>query len=212
VSPGGRARWTRLAGAALLGGAAVALWLGWSSGGLARLDPTRRSVVFLGNSITAGDGVTPEVTFPRRLATALAVPVQNAGISGDTTWRALGRLSADVLAHRPRLVVVELGVNDAVDYHRPPEETLRNLREIARRLRKAGARVVLVYTPFDEFGHDAYRLGLRRIAERERARFIEHFYDGIVPGLTVDGIHPTPEGHALLADRLEPLLRELLGR
>ena len=192
--------------------AGAGVYAGWSSGWLKRVDPTRRTVVFLGDSITAGDGVSPEVTFPHRLGAALGVPARNAGISGDTTWGALKRLEADVLAHRPKVFVVELGVNDEVDYHRPSEQTLRNLRQIARRLRKDGARVVLVYTPFAEFDREVYRQGLRAIARREHAGLVENFYDGIVPKLTVDGLHPSPEGHAVLAARLAPVLREILGR
>jgi len=109
------------------------------------------------------------------------------------------------------VVVVELGVNDEVDHHRPAGETLATLERIARRLRKSGAAVVLVYTPFGDFDRDVHRQGLRDIARRERARLVESFYDGIVPHLTVDGLHPSVEGHAVLARRLEPVLRELLG-
>jgi acyl-CoA thioesterase I len=193
----------------LVGAAAYGAWSGPWPG--SPVDPTRRGVVFLGDSITSGDGVAPDVTFPHRLGVALGVPVWNAGISGDTATGALRRLDADVLVHRPRVVVVELGVNDEVDYHRPAPETLATLRQIARRLRKSGAAVVLVYTPFGDFDREVYRQGLRDIARRERARLVEDFYDGIVPALTVDGIHPTAEGHALLARRLEPVLRDLLG-
>jgi acyl-CoA thioesterase-1 len=173
--------------------------------------PSRRGVVFLGDSITSGDGVAPDATFAHRLGIALGVPVWNAGVSGDTTTGALQRLGTDVLVHRPRVVVVELGVNDEVDHHRPASETLATLERIARRLRKKGAAVVLVYTPFGDFDRDVYRQGLRDIARRERAPLIESFYDGIVPHLTVDGLHPSVEGHAVLAGRLEPVLRELLG-
>jgi len=195
----------------LLGGAAfVALSL-WARRGFSG-DPTQQTVVFLGDSITSGDGVSPEVTFPHRLGAALGVPVWNAGISGDTTARALQRLDADVLVHRPRVVVVELGVNDEVDHHRPAAETLAMLRRITRRLAKQGAAVVLVYTPFGTFDHPVYRQGFRDLARRERVRLVADFYDGIVPRLTVDGIHPSVDGHALLARRLEPVLRELLGR
>jgi acyl-CoA thioesterase I len=207
-------RWTRRwvvgAGLLLLAGTAAAIawprvWRG-PSGTL-----SRHGVVFLGNSITSGDGVTSDATFAHRLGVALAVPVWNAGVSGDTTTGALQRLGTDALAHRPRVVVVELGVNDEVDHHRPAGETLATLERIARRLRKSGAAVVLVYTPFGDFDRDVYRQGLRDIARRERARLVESFYDGIVPHLTVDGLHPSVEGHAILARRLEPVLRELLG-
>jgi acyl-CoA thioesterase-1 len=180
-------------------------WRGHSGG------PGRQGVVFLGDSITSGDGVAAADTFVHRLGATLGVPVWNAGVSGDTATGALRRLGQDVLDHRPRVVVVELGVNDEVDQRRPAAETLATLERIARRLRRRGAAVVIVYTPFGEFDREVYRQGLREIARRERARLIESFYDGIVPQLTVDGLHPSAEGHAVLARRLEPVLRELLG-
>ena len=194
----------------LLGGAAFVASSFWARRGLSA-DPTRQGVVFLGDSITSGDGVSPEVTYPHRLGAMLGVPVWNAGISGDTTTGGLQRLDADVLARRPRVVVVELGVNDEVDHHRPAAETLATLRRITRRLVKKGAAVVLVYTPFGDFDHPVYRQGFRDLARRERVLLVEDFYEGIVPRLTVDGLHPSADGHALLARRLEPVLRELLG-
>src|SRR5262245_28120003 len=68
-------------------------YVAWS-GGLVRraVDPTRQGVVFLGDSITSGDGVPSDVTFTSRLGVALGVPVRNAGISGDTATGALQRL------------------------------------------------------------------------------------------------------------------------
>jgi len=85
-------RWTRRwvvgAGLLLLAGTAAAIawprvWRGPSG------TPSRHGVVFLGNSITSGDGVTSDATFAHRLGVALAVPVWNAGVSGDTTTGAL---------------------------------------------------------------------------------------------------------------------------
>jgi acyl-CoA thioesterase-1 len=199
--------WAVAAGLMLLAGAVAAiawprLWPG---------EVSRQGVVFLGDSITSGDGVPPEATFAHRIGVALGVRVWNAGVSGDTTSGALRRLGTDVLAHRPRVVVVELGVNDEVDHRRPVSETVATLEQIVRRLRKRGIAVVLVYTPFGDFDRDVYRQGLRDIARRQRARLVESFYDGIVPKLTVDGLHPSIEGHAVLARRLEPVVRELLG-
>lgn len=188
-----------------LGGAA---WHGWPG----PLDPTRQVVVFLGDSITSGEGIPPEAAFPILLGRALGVPVRNAGVSGDTSGGGLRRLQSDVLVHRPKLVVVVLGVNDVVDYHQPPAETLGNLRQIARRLRKDGAGVVLVHIRLAEFGSEVYREGFREIARRERAWLVEDFFAGVYPRFTPDGLHPSREGHARLATRLEPLLREILAR
>lgn len=174
-------------------------------------DPTGTAVVFLGDSITSGHGLPPEVAFPHRLGVALGIPVHNAGRSGDTTAGGLARLHADVLVHRPRLVVVELGANDA--FRRVPvRETLANLRAIVRQARAAGAGVLLLHVGIPLPGAAAYREGLRAIAREEGAALQEDVLEGIVPALTSDGLHPTAAGHARLAARLGPVLRELLGR
>jgi lysophospholipase L1-like esterase len=193
--------------------AVLAGYWAWSGRGAAlpALDPTRQTVVFLGDSITSGHGLPLPATFPLRLGAALGIGVRNAGISGDLSAGGLQRLAADVLAHRPKLVVVELGVNDA--FRRlPPAQTVANLRAIVRRLRDDGAGVVLVHIDPRPLGPDAYRQGYRDVAREEGAWLVEDFLSGVAPDLTTDGLHPTEEGHARLAARLEPLLREILAR
>lgn len=189
----------------------AAYW--WWTGGrtpLPALDPAREIVVFFGDSITSGHGLPLEVAFPHRVGEALGIPVRNAGISGDTTAGGVRRLGSDVLAHRPKLVVVELGAND-VFRRVPREQTYANVRAIVRRLREEGAGVVLVHIKMGSWGGDALE-GYREIARSEGAWLVEDFLDGVVPNLTTDGLHPTAEGHARLATRLEPLLRDILRR
>lgn len=191
----------------------IALGLYWASarrGTLPTLDPTRDTLVFLGDSITSGHGLPLEVTFAHRLGATLGIQVKNAGISGDRTAGGLQRLEADVLAHRPRLVVVELGVNDAFG-RLPTDTTLGNLRAIVRRIRASGAGVVLVHINPFPIVPDTFRQGYQDIAREEGAWLVEDFLSGVAPALTTDGLHPTADGHARLAARLEPLLREILG-
>jgi len=198
--------------AGLLIGAAWALWpraLDRSAGTGARsVGPT---VVFLGNSITSGHRLSVDAAFPHRLGQALGVPVVNAGISGDTTEGGLSRLERDVLAHRPRLVVVELGVNDMFGRW-PRERTVANLQTITQRIRTQGAGVILVHIALPGVAGDGHRRHLREIARAEGAILVEDFLAGVVPGRTYDGLHPDERGHALLAERLLPVLREALGR
>ena len=208
--PIGSRRLAPLAVLALLGVAAYALWPGGRGPRLPD-DPGRRTVVFLGDSITSGHGLPLEVAFPHRLGAALGVPVRNAGISGDRTEGGVARLQDDVLAHRPRLVVVELGVNDIFG-RVPRERTVENLRTIARRVRTAGAGVLLVHVRLPGVLGDGYRQDLREIARSEGAWLLEDFLEDVVPGLTTDGLHPNAEGHARLATRLEPVLRDVLAR
>jgi len=196
----------------LLTGAVWALWpraLDRSAGTGARsVGPT---VVFLGNSITSGHRLSVDAAFPHRLGQALGVPVVNAGISGDTTEGGLSRLERDVLAHRPRLVVVELGVNDMFGRW-PRERTVANLQTITQRIRTQGAGVILVHIALPGVAGDGHRRHLREIARAEGAILVEDFLAGVVPGRTYDGLHPDERGHALLAERLLPVLREALGR
>jgi acyl-CoA thioesterase-1 len=168
-------------------------------------------VVFLGDSITHGHRLPASVAFPHRLGQALGVQTINAGISGDTTDGGLRRIERDVLAHRPGVVVVGLGVNDA--FGQSPRETVtRNLRTITERSRAAGARVILLHMAVPGVAGDGYREGLREIARAEGATLVEDFLLGVVPAHTYDRLHPDEQGQAMLAERLLPILREAIGR
>jgi acyl-CoA thioesterase-1 len=167
--------------------------------------------VFLGDSITSGHRLPADVAFPHRLGQALGVPVVNAGVSGDTTDGGLGRLDRDVLAHRPYLVVVELGVNDAFG-RRPRETVAANLRMITQRILAEGAAVVLLHIAIPGVAGDGYRNELRDIARSEGATLVEDFLAGVVPARTYDGLHPDEKGQAMLAERLLPILRQALDR
>ena len=81
--------------------------------------PKPGGIVMFGDSTTAPRGAVK--VYSSRVDTALqsigsSLSVHNAGVSGDTTSAALKRLQADVLAHEPRVVVIQFGINDsAVD-------------------------------------------------------------------------------------------------
>ena len=197
---------------------ALAIGVGWAvwpraprlspGAGAPAGDPT---VVFLGDSITHGHRLSSSLAFPHRLGQALGVRAINAGISGDTTDGGLRRLERDVLAHRPRVVVVALGVNDAFG-QRPRESVVQNLRTITRGIRAQGAQVVLLHTAVPGVAGDGYRSDLREIARAEDATLVEDFLEGVVPAHTYDGLHPDEQGQAMLAERLLPVLRAALDR
>jgi acyl-CoA thioesterase-1 len=169
------------------------------------------TVVFLGDSITHGHRLPRNAAFPYRVGQALGVNAVNAGISGDTTDGGLRRIDRDVLAHRPRLVVVGLGVNDAFG-GRPAEAVAQNLRVITQRIRAEGAQVVLLHMAVPGVAGDGYRDDLREIARTEGATLVEDFLEGVVPAHTYDRLHPDEAGQAMLAERLLPTLRRALGR
>jgi acyl-CoA thioesterase-1 len=197
-----------LAGVLLLG-TAWALWPRPAHRSPAASGPAGTTVVFLGDSITHGHRLAQEVAFPYRIGQALGVRAINAGISGDTTDGGLARIERDVLAHEPRLVVVELGVNDAFG-QRPREGVIANLRAITQRIRAQGAQVVLLHTAIPGVAGDGYRQDLREIARAEGATLVEDFLSGVVPAHTYDGLHPDEQGQSMLAERLLPVLRQAL--
>ena len=86
------------------------------------------AVVFLGDSITQGWGDSLDPSFP-------GLKVANRGISGDTTRGVLFRLQEDVIALRPRGVVLLIGTNDLED-GAPPEMVTSNLKLILAALRR----------------------------------------------------------------------------
>ena len=78
-------------------------------------------VAFMGNSITAGQYVDPDLRWTalvsnallsEYLATSVNFHVLNRGVSGETTRQGLERFPADVQQHRPDIITLQFGLND----------------------------------------------------------------------------------------------------
>ena len=167
------------------------------------------AIIAFGDSLVAGNGTSGRGDFVSVLSTRLGVPIINAGRSGDTTGAALSRLQGDVLARDPRVVIVLLGGNDLLRGV-PQAQRLANITQIVERIRAAGAAVILVGltdTLINPFG-----ASLEDLADRTEATFVPGILDGVLGrhDLMADGIHPNNAGHRLMADRIEPALRELI--
>lgn len=177
-------------------------------------------VVFLGDSLSAGLGLAEADAFPAVVEGLLRrnghrVDVVNAGVSGDTSAGGLSRIDW-VLRQKPDILVVELGGNDALR-GQPIENIEGNLRQIVGRGRDSGARVVLLGMDLPtNYGPDyAGRFAemYERIAREEKAELVPGFVReiGTDPSMMQpDGLHPTAEGHRLLAESLLPYLEPLV--
>ncbi|MEM9800235.1 MAG: arylesterase [Planctomycetota bacterium] len=178
------------------------------------------TVVFLGDSLTAGLHLTPDLAFPAELQRRLVesgdpFELVNAGASGDTSRGGVTRLPWLLRNADPDVVVVELGANDGLRGVKL-SATEDNLREILAAVRDAGARPLLVGmnvpANLGEYADDFAAL-YPRLAEELDVPLVARFLDGVggVPEMNLeDGMHPNPEGHVRLAANVEDALRAVL--
>ena len=203
----------------VLASCAVAGWGFGSRDAGASAEPV---IVALGDSLTAGLGVLPDEAYPSLLETRLRregyrYHVVNAGVSGDTTAGGFRRVDW-VLRSQPTLVIVALGANDGLR-GQSVEAMRANLTEIVQRLRAGGAGVLLVGMRVppnygDEYGR-AFSAVFADVSRATGVPLAPFLLDGVAgnPRLNQpDGIHPTAEGQRLMANRLWPYLKPLLGK
>jgi acyl-CoA thioesterase-1 len=177
-------------------------------------------VVFLGDSLTAGLGLDADQAYPLLVEKTLEkeghpVRVINAGVSGDTTAGGLARLDW-LLSQKPDVVVVGLGGNDGLR-GLPLKEAEQNLREIVRRSKEAGARVLLLGMQIPPNLGPEYTKGFAemypRIAKEMDVPLVPFLLQGVggIERLNqADGIHPTAEGQVKVAETVAPYVEGML--
>ncbi|MGH7401462.1 MAG: arylesterase [Candidatus Rokuibacteriota bacterium] len=181
-----------------------------------------RVIVAFGDSLTAGLGVPADRTYPALLAERLEregydYKVVNAGVSGDTTAGGLRRVDW-ALRLEPEIVILELGVNDALRGQKLAS-VRANLEQIVARFQAAGARVLVAGMRLppnygNRYAEDFHRL-YGEVARARNAPYMPFLLDGVgaIARLNqADGIHPTAEGYAIVVDRLWPYLVPLLRK
>lgn len=183
-----------------------------------------RTLVFLGDSITAGYGLDnpgaeayPALIQEKIRAASLPWRVVNAGVSGDTTAGGLRRLDW-ILRQQVDVLVVALGGNDGlrgID----PKVTRDNLQAIIdrARLKQPAIRIVLVGMQMpanmsEEFAR-RYREIFPELAARNQTPLVPFLLEGVgaVPELNQpDLIHPTARGQSVIAGTVWTYLRSVL--
>jgi lysophospholipase L1-like esterase len=193
-----------------IGALLVSLWSACSGIPQSARPTGGENVIAFGDSLVAGHGASEGRDFVSLLSDRLGVPVINAGRDGDTTASALTRLDRDVLGRNPRIVIVLLGGNDFLR-RVPTDETFRNLGTIVERIRTRGSAVVLAGVSVGLLS-DPYRGRYEALADRTSSVLVPDILNGVIghPDLMSDTIHPNDRGYAIVADRLEAVLRELI--
>jgi len=184
-----------------------------------------KAILFLGNSLTAGYGLDATQAFPALIQDRIDslgwnFKVINAGQNGDTSAGGLRRI--DWLLRREfHVLVLELGINDGLrGIH--ADVTRQNLQAIINRTksRYPGVKAVIAGMQVPpNLGEDygsSFRAIFPQLAKKNGAQLIPFLLEGVGgnPGLNLpDGVHPSAEGHKIVAENiwkvLEPLLRSM---
>ena len=183
-----------------------------------------RTLLVVGDSLSAEYGLPRGsgwvALLERRLAEQrIGFKVVNASISGDTTSGGLSRLPALLKQHRPVVVVIELGGNDALR-GLPLAGTRDNLLAMTRQAKAAGAKVLLVGMQVPpnygrKYGEDFQQL-FADTARSEQAALVPFLLAGVADGpdagrlFQPDRIHPSAEAHPRMLDNVWPPLKPLL--
>ncbi len=168
-----------------------------------------QTIICFGDSLTYGTGAGKEMDYPSQLSTMIDKPVINAGVSGDTTTRALQRLERDVLSKFPDLVLITLGGNDlknGVDR----DVAFGNLKTIVESIQDTGARVIVggLSFPIRDRG---FGRAYRELADETGAALIPNIFEGIMGNrkLMSDPIHPNDAGYKKIAERFYEVILQL---
>jgi acyl-CoA thioesterase-1 len=184
----------------------------------------RATILVVGDSLSAEYGIPRGsgwvALLEKRLAEQkLAYPVVNASISGDTTAGGRSRLPALLTQHRPKVVVIALGGNDALR-GLPLDMTQANLTEMARAAQAAGAKVLIVGIAVPpnygrKYGEDFFRL-FGTVAKAQGTALAPFLLAGVADGpdademFQPDRIHPKAQAHPKMLDNVWPALKPLL--
>lgn len=182
----------------------------------------KKNIVFFGNSLTAGYGLSPDQAFPALIqkridSLGLTYQVANAGVSGETTSGGITRI--DWILQQPvDIFVLELGANDALRGVNLSVIT-NNLQGIIDKVKAKypQAKFLLAGMQITPNLGQEYSNGFRdlfgELAKKNSIGLIPFLLQGVGGEVALnqqDGIHPTAEGHRIVADNVWKELEKLL--
>lgn len=203
---------------------ATALACAFAGGGAAAAVPAGKEIVVVGDSVSAEFGLTRgsgwvALLGQRVAAEKLPWTVSNASISGDTTSGGLARLPTVLKQRHPKVVVIELGGNDALR-GLPMSDTRKNLDAMTTLAEATGARVLIagmmVPPNFGRKYQAEFAQMYADVAASHHAALVPFIFAGIADRpdaddwFQADRIHPVAKAHPIILDNVWPRLKPLL--
>jgi acyl-CoA thioesterase-1 len=180
------------------------------------------SLLFFGDSLTAGYGLSPEEAFPALIEKELnkkkrMVSVTNAGLSGETSAGGLARIDW-VLRQPIDIFILELGANDGLR-GLPLDQTRKNLQGILDKVKNKNPKAKLVIAGMmvppnmgPQYSKEFSKI-YPDLAKQNKATLIPFLLDGVGGNEKLnqaDGIHPNVEGHRIIARNLTAVFLKLI--
>jgi acyl-CoA thioesterase-1 len=181
------------------------------------------TILVFGDSLSAGYGLPQQQGWTSLLekrlrAEDLDYRVANASVSGETTIGGAARIGAALKAHKPDIVVIELGANDGLR-GQSIEVMRRNLETIIDASRQAKAQVLLLGMRLPPNYGTAYTEKFQRtfvdLSRSKKTALVPFLFEGFAEDARYfqsDRVHPTAEAQALMLDTIWTGLKPLLRR
>jgi len=189
------------------------------------LSPTwvfAKTVMVLGDSISAGYGIEPQQAWVNLLQKRLdqQYPKQhkvvNASVSGETTSGALARLPKLLQTHKPNVVVIELGGNDGLR-GQPPQMIQKNLVQLIQQSQKANATVVVLGMKMPpNYGtaySKAFESNYKVVSQQYKVKLLPFFLEGVAGNKSLmqkDLVHPNGKAQPILLNLAYPYIKGAL--
>ncbi|MFW1743757.1 arylesterase [Acinetobacter johnsonii] len=189
------------------------------------LSPTwvfAKTVMVLGDSISAGYGIEPQQAWVNLLQKRLdqQYPKQhkvvNASVSGETTSGALARLPKLLQTHKPNVVVIELGGNDGLR-GQPPQMIQKNLVQLIQQSQKANATVVILGMKMPPNYGTAYSKAFENnykvVSQQYKVKLLPFFLEGVAGNKSLmqkDLVHPNSKAQPILLNLAYPYIKGAL--
>jgi acyl-CoA thioesterase I len=179
------------------------------------------TILFLGDSLTEGLGVTKDEAFPKLVEILIQtelkknITVINAGVSGSTTSDGLDRLKW-YLKKKPSIVFLALGANDGLR-GLDLKQSQKNLEEIIKFAQESNSKVLLAGMLIPPNYGPQYTENFRKMYEEIKDKYKLKSMDFLLEGVAgnkelnqSDGIHPNEQGHKIIAKNVFEFIKKEL--
>ncbi len=181
-----------------------------------------KTILVVGDSLSAGYGINPEQGWVALLQKRLDQDdpkqhkVINASVSGETTSGALARLPKLLQTYKPQVMIVELGGNDALR-GQPPQLIRANLEKLVQQGQAAQAKVVLfgmkIPPNYGTAYSQAFENNYKVVSQKYKVKLLPFFLERVAGNKTLmqkDQIHPNAKAQSILLKTAYPYVKGAL--